>query len=128
MLFAHLARCRVAPPRPPPADQPPSLSPAQVAEGTFTRNRYAPKHVRLDAEGRYLTWDGGKKGVDLQAVLRISVGLETRTLHNPNPNPNRNRNRNRNRNPNRNPNPDLTRSRSTTSSRPSTGISSWPWS
>ena len=59
-----------------------------MAEGTFTRNRYAPKHVRLDAEGRYLTWDGGKKGVDLQTVLRISVGLETRTLHNPNPKPN----------------------------------------
>ena len=51
-----------------------------MAEGTFTRNRYAPKHVRLDAEGRYLTWEGGKKGIDLTSVLRVSVGLETRTL------------------------------------------------
>ena len=51
-----------------------------MAEGTFTRNRYAPKHVKLDAEGRCLTWDSGKKGVELQTVLRVSVGLETRTL------------------------------------------------
>ena len=52
----------------------PTTSLTKVAEGTFTRNRYAPKHVQLDAEGRCLIWDSGKKGVDLQTVLRVSVG------------------------------------------------------
>lgn len=52
----------------------------QVAEGTFARHRYTHKHVQLSADGRHLAWDGGKKGVELAQVVRVSVGLETKTL------------------------------------------------
>lgn len=51
----------------------------KVADGTFTRNRYASKHVQLDQEAQQLVWEG-KKALDLNQVMRISVGLETKTL------------------------------------------------
>ena len=52
----------------------------QVAEGSWSRHRYKVHHVQLSRNNQQVTWDDGKKSVDLSAVLRISVGLETRTL------------------------------------------------
>ena len=52
----------------------------QVAEGSWARHRYAPKFVMLSGDARQLWWDDGKKSVDLTQVIRVSVGLETRTL------------------------------------------------
>lgn len=52
----------------------------KVAEGAFARNRFAQKHVQLSMDARHLVWDGGKKGLELAQVLRLSVGLETRSL------------------------------------------------
>ena len=34
----------------------------------------------LSFDGRHLTWDDGKKSVELSHVTRVSIGLETRTL------------------------------------------------
>jgi len=51
-----------------------------VADGKLTRHRYATKHVQLTPDRRSLTWDSGKKLLDLSTVLRVSVGLESRTL------------------------------------------------
>lgn len=53
---------------------------SQVAEGTWARNRYTLKLVQLSLDCRQIAWDDGKKSVDLSHVVRISVGLETRTL------------------------------------------------
>ena len=38
------------------------------------------KHVQLTPDKRCLTWDSGKKQLDLAQVLRVSIGLESRTL------------------------------------------------
>ena len=60
------------------ADLPRGLS--QVAEGTWSRNRYSVKYVQLSEDRHLVTWDDGKKVVDLNQVMRISIGLETPTL------------------------------------------------
>ena len=52
----------------------------QVAEGSWARHRYAPRYVQLSFDGRHLSWDDGKKSVNLEFVNRVSIGLETKTL------------------------------------------------
>ena len=51
-----------------------------MADGTWARNRYTLKHVLLSRDCRQVLWDDGKKSVDLSQVVRVSIGLETRTL------------------------------------------------
>jgi len=51
-----------------------------VAEGKLTRHRYTNKWVQLSSDARQIVWDEGKKSIDLSLVMRISVGIETRTL------------------------------------------------
>mmetsp|Transcript_36062 Transcript_36062/g.84222 ORF Transcript_36062/g.84222 Transcript_36062/m.84222 type:complete len:635 (+) Transcript_36062:226-2130(+) len=55
----------------------------KAAQGNVSRSvgsQFAYKDVRLSADCRQLTWDNGKRKVDLSQVLRISLGLESRTL------------------------------------------------
>jgi len=52
----------------------------KVAEGGWARHRYANKWVQLSGDARHVLWDEGRKSVDLSQVMRISIGIETRTL------------------------------------------------
>ena len=52
----------------------------QVAEGGWARHRYTNKWVQLSGDARQVLWDEGRKSVDLSQVMRISIGIETRTL------------------------------------------------
>ena len=58
----------------------PILHCPQVADGKIARSRFAKKFVYLSPDSRCIAWDGGKKMFEISAVLRISVGLESRTL------------------------------------------------
>jgi len=52
----------------------------QVAEGTWARHRFTTKLVQLTPDRRQVTWDDGKKSIDLSQVMRVSIGHETLTL------------------------------------------------